>query len=96
MQCCRKYKLHLFTRQKWTTRGATEEIHIFITALWKVLQQNDKNIQLNVIIMSHAAYESLSNFSLRRWGGRYKAIKNEASSKAITVADTDKNYLPWW
>ena len=66
MQSCRKYKLHLFTRQKWTTRGATGEIYIFITALWKVLQQNDKNIQLNMIIMLHVASESLSNFSLRR------------------------------
>ena len=47
----RKYKLHLFTRQKWTIRGATGEIHIFKSALWIVLQQNDENIQLNLIII---------------------------------------------
>ena len=60
--------------------------------MWKVLQQNDENMQLNVIIMSHVVYESLSNFSLRRWGGRYRGIKNETSSRVITVVDTDKNY----
>ena len=42
--------------------------------------------------MSHVVYESLSNFSLRRWGGRYRGIKNETSSRVITVVDTDKNY----
>ena len=61
---------------EWTTG----EIYIFITltALWIVLQQKDQNIQLNVIIMPHVAYQSLSNFSLRRWGGRHRGIKNEA------------------
>ena len=61
---------------KWTAG----EIYIFITltALWIVLQQKDQSIQLNVIIMPHAAYQSLSNLWLRRWGGRHRGIKNEA------------------
>ena len=45
--------------------------------------------------MSHIAYQSLSSFSLRRLAGRYRGIKNEASSRVITVADTDEKYLPW-
>ena len=49
-------------------------------------------MQLNVIIMSHVVYESLSNFSLRRCSGRYRGIKNETSSRVITVVNTDKNY----
>ena len=66
MQSCRKYKLHLFTRQSGQLEEQREKYIYFITALWKVLQQNDKNIQLNMIIMLHVASESLSNFSLRR------------------------------
>ena len=45
--------------------------------------------------MLHVAYESLRNFSLRRSVGRYWGIKNEVSSRVITVVDTDKGYLPW-
>ena len=70
-------------------------MYIFKKALWIVLQQNDENIQLNAIIMLHVANESLRNFSLRRWGGIYCGIKNEVSSRVITVVDTDKGYLPW-
>ena len=94
MQSCGKYKLHLFTRQNWTTRGAMGEVYIFITALWKVLQRNDENIQLNVIIMSFLINQC--DFLIRRWAGRYRGIKNEASSRVITVFNTDKNYLPCW
>ena len=85
MESWRKYNLQLFTRQRWKIGGATGEMYIFKKALWIVLQQNDENIQLNVVIMSHVAFESLRNFSLRRWGGRYWGIKNEVSSRVITV-----------